>query len=202
MGRNYYETWPFYLYCDLNPDNLPDLGEGTVVKIWRQMAAGEVNILALERLTPNSSVKDIIGMYARRGLTLNYPGTVLRTAIGSSIDAWGQLTEPVRRPDDPAWFQVPADRAPQQGAYTIHELTPAGSGAGRVVSANFRGLGYGSGLGADWRASLIVIADDGSERYSPLWNSGTNSVTLAANENRVYLSRGRHAGHLPTGGIH
>jgi autotransporter-associated beta strand protein len=188
IGRNYYETWPFYLYCDLNPDSLPDIGEGTVVKLWRQMAAGEVNYSTLERLTPNSSVKDIIGLYARRGLTLNYPGTVLRTTIGSSIDTWGQLTEPVRRPDDPTWFQVPTERAPQQGAFTIHELTPAGSGAGRVVSVNFRGLGYGSGLGADWRASFIVIADDNSERYSTLWNQGTNSVTLAANENRVYLS--------------
>src|SRR4029077_2933532 len=41
--------------------------------------------------------------------------------------------------------------------------------------------------GADWRASLVVVSDSGVIRYSSMWNTGTNSVTLAANENKVYL---------------
>ncbi|HEY8904100.1 MAG TPA: DUF6055 domain-containing protein, partial [Chthoniobacterales bacterium] len=35
-GRDYYLSWPFLLYLDQNPDGLPDLGEGTVLKIWQQ----------------------------------------------------------------------------------------------------------------------------------------------------------------------
>ena len=62
-----------------------------------------------------------------------------------------------------------------------------GSGAGRVVSVNFHGL-PDSARGADWRASFVVVSDTGAVRYSSLWNAGTNSVTLAANENTLYLS--------------
>ena len=58
---------------------------------------------------------------------------------------------------------------------------------GRVVAVNFRGL-PDAARGADWRASLIALSDSGEERYTPLWNSGSNSITLAANENHVYLS--------------
>jgi autotransporter-associated beta strand protein len=188
IGRNYYETWPFYLYVDENPDNLPDLGFGTVANIWQQMAAGETNHSALERITPSSSIKDIIGNFARRGLTYNYASKAsLRAKMGGGIQPWAQLTEVTQRPDNLSWWQVPAERAPQQAAYTIHALTPTGSGAGRVVSVNFRGL-PNAAAGADWRACFIVIADDGSERYSTLWNSGSNSVTLSATENQVYLS--------------
>ena len=188
IGRNYYETWPFYLYVDENPDNLSDLGFGTVAAIWQQMAVGETNHSTLERITPSSSIKDIIGNFARRGLTYNYSSKAsLRAKIGGGIQPWAQLTEVTQRPDDTSWWQVPAERAPQQAAYTIHELTPVGAGAGRVVSVNFRGLSNAT-AGADWRACFIVIADDGSERYSTLWNSGSNSVTLSATENKVYLS--------------
>ena len=49
------------------------------------------------------------------------------------------------------------------------------------MTVNFQGL-PDAARGADWSASFIVIADDGSERYSTLWSSGNNSVTLAANE--------------------
>ncbi|HEX9046886.1 MAG TPA: LamG-like jellyroll fold domain-containing protein, partial [Verrucomicrobiae bacterium] len=42
--------------------------------------------------------------------------------------------------------------------------------------------------GADWRACLVVVADNGAVRYGNLFHAGTNAVTLAANENTVYLS--------------
>jgi hypothetical protein len=83
------------------------------------------------------------------------------------------------RPDAPDWWRVPPHKAPAQGAYAMHELIPAGSGAGRVVTVNLRGLAD-SARGADWRASFIAVSDTGVERYTPLWSHGSSSITLAA----------------------
>ncbi len=183
------------MYLDENPDALPDLGEGTNVALWQQTAINQYPLTRLENLTPTTSLKDIVGCFARRGVTYNYASkTDIQAALasfGTPLDnvatARWQFTDLVQRSDDAAWWRVPFEMAPMQGAYAIHELVPAGSGAGRVVSVNLRGLPDGA-RGADWRASFIVISDTGAERYSTLWGSGANSVTLAANENKVYVS--------------
>lgn len=194
-GRDYYLSWPLFLYLDENPDGLTDLGEGTNLKLWQQTPVNEYPLMTLERLTPTSSLKDIVGYFARRGATYNYSSKAdIQAALASfgppldnTATARWQFTDLGRRPDDTNWWRVPFDMAPMQGAYAIHELVPIGTGAGRVVSVNFRGL-PDSARGADWRASFIVISDTGAERYSTLWSNGVNSVTLAANENKVYLS--------------
>ena len=93
----------------------------------------------------------------------------------------------MQRADAPTWWRVPPNKAPAQGAYAMHELIPAGSGAGRVVTVNLQGLADAA-RGADWRASLIAVSDTGVERYTPLWSNGSSSITLAANENKLYLS--------------
>ncbi|HYG23810.1 MAG TPA: DUF6055 domain-containing protein [Verrucomicrobiae bacterium] len=190
-GRDYYLSWPFFLYLDENPDALTDLGFGTMARIWKQNLPGVYMYTTLENLTPHSNVKDIIGYFARRQLTFDYENqAAITNALNSQNPAlWRRFitTDLVRRADDINWWRVPMEMAPMQGAYAIHDLVPQGIGAGREVTVNFRGL-PDTTRGADWRAAFIVISDSGAERYSPLWNSGSNSVTLAANENRVYLS--------------
>ena len=190
-GRNYYLTWPFFLYLDENPDALPDLYDGIVVKMWQETKANEFPTTALDRLTPTTSLKDIVGYYARRGATFDYSH---QSAINSKLNAQDAtrnarhiFTDLVQRPDAPGWWRVPIHKAPAQGAYAIHELIPTGSGAGRVVTVNLHGLADAA-RGADWRASFIAVNDAGVERYTPLWNSGSSSITLAANENKLYLS--------------
>lgn len=195
-GRDYYLSWPLFLYLDENPDALPDLGEGTNVKLWQQTAAGQYPLTLLENLTPTTSLKDIVGYFARRGATYNY---AYKTDIQAALASFGapldnaatqrwQFADLARRADDPNWWRVPYEMAPMQGAYALHELVPTTTGvAGRVVTVNFRGL-PDAARGADWRASFIVISDSGTERYGTLWASGENSVTLAANENKLYLS--------------
>ncbi len=190
-GRNYYLTWLPFLYVDENPDALPDLYDGMVAKIWQETRAGEFSMMTLDRLTPTTSLKEIVGNYARRGATLDYAQQATLTATLNTQDparnARHMFTDLVRRTDDPAWWRVPLNKAPAQGAYAIHELLPDGSGAGRVVTVNLRGLAD-SARGADWRAAFIAVSDTGEERYTPLWSAGSSAITLAADENKLYLS--------------
>jgi autotransporter-associated beta strand protein len=190
-GRNYYLTWPFMYYVDTNPDNLPDLSEGMIKRVWQETQPGEFPMMALDRITPTTSLKDIAGYYARRCATWDFSNQAAMTAELNGQDATRNarhfFTDLIQRPDAPTWWRVPANKAPAQGAYAMHELIPAGSGAGRVVTVNLRGLAD-SARGADWRASLIAVSDTGVERYTPLWSNGNSSITLAANENKLYLS--------------
>ena len=190
-GRNYYLTWPFQYYVDDNPDNLPDLSDGMIKRLWQEGQPGEFWATTLDRLTPVTSLKDISGYYARRCATWNFSNKAAMTAELNNQDptrnARHLFTDLIERPDAPGWWRVPPEKAPAQGAYAMHELIPAGTGAGRVVTVNFQGLAD-SARGADWRASFIAVSDTGVERYTPLWNNGSSSITLAANENKLYLS--------------
>lgn len=193
-GRDYYLCWPFWLYLDENPDNLPGFGSSYgnffTPKLWQSEPTGEYLWSTLARLSPSNSVQDIIGYMARRNVVWDYSHRTQLAAAANTGDAelnqrW-TYAELRQRPDDPTWWQTPIEFAPQQGGYKIHKLTPQGSGAGRVVTVNFHGLADSS-RGADWRACLVVVSNTGTVRYSSLWNAGSNSVTLAANENTVYL---------------
>lgn len=194
-GRNYYLCWPFWLYLDENPDNLPGLGVSNGVfistKLWQAAQSGEYLWDTLGRLAPGAPVQDIIGYMARRNVMWDYSHRAALTNAAKTGDTelnqrW-TYAELRQRPDDPTWWQTPLEFAPQQTGYKIVRLVPQGTGSGRVVSVNFHGL-PDSARGADWRASLVVVSTSGAVRYSSLWNAGVNSVTLAANENDVYLS--------------
>jgi hypothetical protein len=194
-GRNYYLCWPFWVYLDENPDHLPGLGSSYgsffSVQLWEQANPGEYLWDTLARLAPATSVQDIIGYVARRDVEWDYSHRAALTNAAATGDAefnarWTDA-ELRQRADDPTWWQTPIEFAPQQGGYKIVRLLPQGTGDGRVVSVNFHGL-PDSVRGADWRAAFVVVSDNGAVRYSPLWNAGLNSVTLAANENTVYLS--------------
>jgi autotransporter-associated beta strand protein len=190
-GRNYYLTWPFLYYVDDNPDNLPDLSDGMIKRLWQEGQPGEFWPATLDRLTPTTNLKDLSGYYARRCATWDFSNQAAMTAELNLQDptrnARHLFTDLIQRPDAPGWWRVPPNKAPAQGAYAMHELVPTGSGAGRVVTVNLQGLAD-SARGADWRASFIAVSDTGVERYTPLWNNGSSSITLAANENKLYLS--------------
>ncbi len=190
-GRNYYLTWPFMYYVDTNPDNLPDLEEGIIKRVWQETQPGEFPMMALDRITPTTSLKDLSGYYARRCVTWDFSNQSAMTAELNNQDptrnARHLFTDLIQRPDAPTWWRVPPHKAPAQGAYAMHELIPNGSGAGRLVTVNLQGLAD-SARGADWRASLIAVSDTGVERYTTLWSNGSSSITLAANENKLYLS--------------
>ena len=197
-GSHYYDNWPIFQYVDENPDNLPDLGMSTganqnafSARLWRESLFPEYIYEALERLTPNVSLKDVIGGYASRMATANFSNQAdINASLNNQDPEHTQrkrITDLARRADDPTWLQPYAASLPMAFTYATHELIPTGTGAGRVVSVNLRGI-INPDRQSDWRARLIVINDAGEERYSPLWSTGSQSVTLAANENKVLLS--------------
>ncbi len=190
-GRDYYLTWPFYLYLDENSDGLPDLGAGTMANVWAQNASGVYPYSTIDQLTPTTSIKDIVGYFARRMATFdfNHQADIVASLNGQNPAFWKRyhMTELVRSPDTTDWWRVPQEMAPMQGAYTLNPLVPTGSGDGRVVTVDFQGM-PDTARGADWRVAFVVVADDGTERYTPLWSNSTSSVTLGASENALYLA--------------
>ena len=195
-GVHYYDHWPLFLYLDENPDGLAELAPGAdgrafSARVWQDSLAGEYIYNTIDRFAPTVGIKDLMGYCARRSVIWDYSH---RTNLQASLNTQDpeliarlQITELRARSDDPSWWQVAPECAPMQYAYAAHELAPTGAGAGRVVTVDFHGLPNTSRL-ADWRASFVVVNDAGTARYSSLWNAGPNSVTLAANENKLYLT--------------
>ena len=196
---SHYRVWPVFFYLDQNPDGFAPNSNPNVklsARLWQESLPDEYIYATIDRLTKadgGTGVKDIIGGLARREAIFDYGDR--KAPMQAAAASWNpdskklrEYSALVRRADDPMWWQIPSEIAPQAFAYTIHDLVPTTlNTAGRVVSVNFRGL-PNPARQADWRASLVVVDDSGNARYSSLWNDGVNSVTLAANENRVYLS--------------
>ena len=194
-GRHYYDHWPIWSYLEENPDGLPFLGSGFTARLWQEALPGEYIYDQLARMCPGLSVKDLLSYYVRRNVTWDYAG---QKAIWGALGVDGSLAysgsylrlafaELVQRPDDPTWWQVPLEFAPMQGAYNIIELVPEGTGGGRLVTLDFRGLSI-PGRDADWRACLVAVDGAGAARYGVPWNSGDGAMTLTASETRLFLA--------------
>jgi len=54
---------------------------------------------------------------------------------------------------------------------------------------------------SDWRATLVAVTDQGESRYGTMWNGGTNSITLAADENRLFLAVAATPDFMPYNGF-
>src|SRR5262249_33955228 len=90
------------------------------------------------------------------------------------------------------WYQVPEQDTPEQYGANIIKLTPIGRIAGQshTITVNLDGYvnpGQTNGI----YATLVAISGSGAsvqERYSPTWQSGEMSFTLAPDETDVYLT--------------
>jgi carbonic anhydrase/acetyltransferase-like protein (isoleucine patch superfamily) len=180
---------------DENPDDLPDLVSAFPVlsaKIWQNNPSGTTPpLVTLENMTPITTVQDILGYYARRMATFDFShqSAIASALNGQNPTVWRRqhVTELARVPDKPGWWRVPNEIAPMQSGYAIHRLIPTGSGDGRVVTVDFQGLHHAARQ-TGWRASFVAVSDGGQERYTLLWSQGVGTITLAADENQLYLA--------------
>jgi len=109
-------------------------------------------------------------------------------------------------------YRLPLDEAPEPFSVNIVRLVPD-KGARKIV-VDFLGL-HDPDFYSDWRACIVAVAEDGTRRYSPLWNKGPMSLncrpgdwsywlTVAATPTAIYsgdalgyMYDGRFAYHYP-----
>jgi len=200
-GRNYYDSWQIWEYFKEDPR----YGYAFVTKVWTEARGNkakgaEYMFDAMARLDtsgspdPYNAVKDALGRMAARNVMWDYERQAyFQKQSPRTRDPLAEMyrrayTELVRRSADTAWFRVPFAHAPMQGGYNVVPIALEGKkGGGYTVAVNFKPL-WDATRRSDWRATFVAVSDNGDSRYSTMWNGGTNSITLSADENQLFLA--------------
>ena len=196
-GRNYYDHWQLWEYYK----QATGYGVSAVNRIWTQGTDSEFILAAAMRLDTSSNpdklaaLKDCYGEVAKRAITWDYTenGSYFRTYDNYNMNLFdkyqrGSFSQPSYESGSTSWYRCPWDTTPQQMGYVMIPLAlPGKSGNSWQVTCNFKGL-VDSGRGSDWRACLVTVNDSGVVRYSTLWSTGNNSITLNSVENHLYLT--------------
>jgi hypothetical protein len=197
-GRNYYDAW--LLFETLRED--PRYGYAFINRLWTEAKGSRKEYIfdAMARLDSSGSpdartaTKDALGRMAAKNVMWDYErGPFFRMHTPRTSDPFTEVyrrayTELIRRQGSTVWYRVPFAHAPMQGGYNVVPIALNGKkGGGYTVTVDFKPL-WDPSRRSDWRATLVAVNDDGESRYSPMWNGGRNSITLSADENRLYLA--------------
>jgi len=193
-GRIYYDAWG--LFENLREDKR--YGLPFINKLWLEAKGKDKEYIfdAIARLNPygetdpKNAVKDLLGTMARKAVTWDYErGVYFRQSSPRDGDFFKDIyrrgyTELER---NGSMWRCPLEQAPEQGGYNIVPIDLAGKKGGSYpVTVDFRPF-WDPARGSDFRATLVAVNDNGEPRYSPTWNQGKNSMTLFADENKMYL---------------
>jgi len=200
-GRNYYDSWQIWEYFKEEPR----YGYAFITKVWTEAkgnrAKGAEYIFdAMARLDtsgstdPYNAIKDALGRMAARNVMWDYERQpYFQKQSPRTMDPFSEMyrrayTELVRRGGDGTWFRVPFAHAPMQGGYNVVPIALDGkTGGGYAVTVNFKPL-WDATRRSDWRATFVAVNDNGEPRYGTMSSGGVNSITLAADENRLFLA--------------
>lgn len=182
--KNWYDDWAILLYVTENPDQIDGLGLKVMQDLVHSSEGGNM-FQALEKLS-GVSIKDILGGYARRMVTMDYSrqDSYLRylNELLADRNNYNKIYTTLEDKGD-GWLCVSNDRAPQQGGYNIIPLNIDLNS--KKVNITFKG--DNNIQGADWRVSIVAKTRSGETRYSSMWNDGENSLKLQGDEEQVYL---------------
>ena len=194
-GRDYYDSW---LIWEAAKDD-PRYGAAWVNSVWTTATADQqVNEYIIDRMirldTSGSAdkagaVKDLWGDMAKKMVTWDYARQrwLIQANTPWNGDTWEWYTRCraplVKLPGTAGWYRPAREHIPQQFGFHFVPLTAA---AGTTVSCNFKPLGDFVRQ-SDWRACLVAVNSNGEASYSSLWNTGTNSITLSADQSQLYL---------------
>ncbi len=209
-GRDYYDAWPLLEYFKDDSrwgssfiNTVMTQGHGNQSKY----SPAEYIFDAMARLDTSGAVdtfndiRDALGDCQAHCLTWDFKrGQLFKPQAPLTSDFFNDyyrrgFTELEKRPgsiasgNQSAWYRVPWSDAPSQGGFDFIPIALTGKVAGvggYQVGVNFQPLWDGT-RGSDWRATLVVVNDSGEPRYSQMWNSGANYMTLSGNENKLYL---------------
>ena len=181
--KNWYDDWAILLYVKENPDHINGLGLEAMQKLISSNNYEDM-FKKLEEIS-GVSIKEILGGYARRMVTMDYSRQSSYQKFLNEQLADGnydKIYTTLQNKSD-GWLRISNERAPQQGGYNIIPLDIDLDS--KKVVVDFKGDKNISG--ADWRVSLVAKTRNGETRYSSIWNDGENSLKLQGDEEKVYL---------------
>ncbi len=171
FGRDYYAAWPFLQYLKENPDNLEGYGAQFISTLLQKGERDEYPLDMIDRLA-EADMKDTLGHFAKRMATLDFEQQERYRARQNQLFStgqwnWGEIyTILDQSTDNPDYYTVPTERAPQHAGINLIPLQPTGD----TITVTLEGLV--DDPAADWRACIVVEDRDGSTRYSDLFSSG------------------------------
>ncbi len=203
--NDYYQYWPFLQYLEENPDNLPGLGKGFIVKMIQQANKNEYPFDNIARVA-NLPMKTILGNFAKRMATQdflnpnNYPAdkynkllNIYRTRFKSQISnakTREKVLTTLNKSSDSGWWNVPDSHAPMQSGINIIPVTASlysiDMTGTKTITADFQALSSQRTDG-DFQLCLVAVDKAGKTAYSPLWSTGQGSITINQNTETLYL---------------
>ncbi len=185
-GRSYYDSWFIMNYLHENPEGFDYYGDDFMARLMQESSRDQNFFDMIADLAPSVSLKDTLGHFAKRMPTQDYEQQdIYQEAfenMTSDIFSYYRTFTGLRRVSDkPGWCKVPMEYAPQQTGFNIIKLNPESSN----VSVEFNGL-VDEQRGSDWRAAIVAEDNSGNTRYSRLFNSGRESISVSQSD-EVFL---------------
>ncbi|MBR3418671.1 MAG: N-acetylglucosamine-1-phosphate uridyltransferase [Oscillospiraceae bacterium] len=184
-GRDYYEVWPFLVYLETNPDDLPGLGQFAVKRLISEAKPGEYPFDTITRLF-GTDVQTVFGHYAKRMATFDLGAReAYRAEFAQKLkDApyYRNLFYTVPQDTGSGWLQAPQWESPMQGGINVIPLQITGG----EITAELRGLS--DDANAAWQACIVTEDASGNVRYSDLFGSGETAAVSAAGMTKAYLT--------------
>jgi hypothetical protein len=202
-GRDYFNSWPIFEMAIQTPGyGYPYMnllfGESNATP---QQQVHEYFINRMIRLDPSGAadkrgaVNDLWGEMAKRLVTWDFQRQQW-LAQANSQDGQGSSdpgtawyfyqrcrTPLVTMPGTPGWYRPSREHLPQEFGWNIIPLQVTN---GTTVTCNFQPQ-CDPVRQSDWRACFVAVDSNGGATYSTKWNVGTNSLTLSADQNQLYL---------------
>ena len=194
-GRHYYDS--FMIWEAARED--ARYGARWVNEVWTNATPaqqqGEYVIDRMIRLDSSGSpdkagaLKDLWGDMAKKLVTWDYErqqwlATANKPDDGSDWEFYQRCRTPlVRIAGAGDWYRPGRGHLPMEFGFNI---IPLQATAGTTVSCNFAPH-CDPVRQSDWRACLVAVNAAGGASYSTLWNSGTNSIPLSADQTKLYL---------------
>ena len=194
-GRDFYDSWTIW---EAARDD-PRYGAAWVNSVWTNYTADqqahEYIVDRMARLDASGSadkpggMKDLWGDMVKKSVTWDFERHQWLVAANSADDGsnWDFVqrcrTPLVKMPGHTGWYRPARAHTPMEYGFNFIKLTVT---AGQTVSCNFQPV-CDPVRQSDWRACFVAVNNNGEGRYSCLWNIGTNSITLSADEGKLYL---------------
>lgn len=203
--NDYYEYWPFLQYLEDNPDNLPGLGKGFLVKMIKNANKNEYPFYNISRVA-NVPLNTILGSFAKRMAYQdflnpnNYPlekynklVSTYRSRFKSLLanpEKKAKIITTLTKSNENGWWNVPSNSAPMQSGINLIPVTSSQysidmSGT-KTISADFKAL-QSQRNDADFQICFAAMDKSGKVTYSSLWSTGQGSITINSNTESLYL---------------